>query len=564
MPRTFFLLSGLVSFACVMGAQPVISPDGVLNAASNIPTGLPNSGIAQGAMFVVYGSNLGPAQLRLAGSLPLLTSLGGASVSVTSGALTRPAFLVYASATQVAAVLPSTMPVGDATVTVSYGGQASLPARIQIVRSAFGIFTRNQGGTGPGITQNWVSPTTIPTTNSLIDAAAPGQVEILWGTGLGPISGDDSSAPAVGNLDADVEVLIGGRSARLLYKGRSPEFPGLDQVQFEVPAGVQGCYVPVAVRTESKYSNYATMAIASNGRYCANAVSFTSTELQSLEAAGAVRVGIINLNHVIIMAAGFPDQSSIEEGRANFYRRDLNEALSALSPAEDWWTAPLLAEPGSCMVYSYRTSNEAGDFTPIDPIRSAGLKAGSALGVSGPKGTKQIPLRNPALTSFKTTLGGSAANMPDYLDPGDYVVNNGSGGVDVPGFRANLRIPAGLVWTNRDAIRSIQRATGLTLTWSAADPESELVTIAGVSVRTDSKVRASFICSELASAGRFTVPAGVLASLPASSPSSGVVTEPSTGMLMLGASRPSRFTPAGIDIGIISYSTGTFLMVPFQ
>jgi hypothetical protein len=39
---------------------------GVVNVASNIPPGFPNYGIAQGALFAIYGNNLGPANLSVA------------------------------------------------------------------------------------------------------------------------------------------------------------------------------------------------------------------------------------------------------------------------------------------------------------------------------------------------------------------------------------------------------------------------------------------------------------------------------------------------------------------
>ena len=49
----------------------------VENAATNIPPGLPNSAIAQGSLFVVKGSNLGPKDVVIAGTFPLQTTIGG-------------------------------------------------------------------------------------------------------------------------------------------------------------------------------------------------------------------------------------------------------------------------------------------------------------------------------------------------------------------------------------------------------------------------------------------------------------------------------------------------------
>ena len=72
-------------------AQPVIQPGGVVNAASNVPDGLPNSGIAPGAIFLVNGTGLGddnptPMNLLQNTTFPLPSSQGlnGTSVQVNS------------------------------------------------------------------------------------------------------------------------------------------------------------------------------------------------------------------------------------------------------------------------------------------------------------------------------------------------------------------------------------------------------------------------------------------------------------------------------------------------
>ena len=64
-------------------AQPSVAPGAVLNAASYTPSGLPGAGIAQGSMFVVFGTGLGPQTLERIQSLPLPGSLARTAVSVT-------------------------------------------------------------------------------------------------------------------------------------------------------------------------------------------------------------------------------------------------------------------------------------------------------------------------------------------------------------------------------------------------------------------------------------------------------------------------------------------------
>jgi len=137
-------------------AQPVIASLGVRNAASYTLPGLPNSGVAQGSLFIVFGQNLGPAKIVQVSSFPLPTSQGlsGTSIQVTVNGTTVDAIMLYTLATQVAAVLPSKTPTGTGTITVTYNGQTSAPVPITVVRSSFGIFAVNQSGTGPGVLQN--------------------------------------------------------------------------------------------------------------------------------------------------------------------------------------------------------------------------------------------------------------------------------------------------------------------------------------------------------------------------------------------------------------------------
>ena len=64
MNRCFVGVSSLILLASGLSAAPVIQA--VQNAASNIRPGLPNAGIAQGSIFVVYGTGLGPTATSVA------------------------------------------------------------------------------------------------------------------------------------------------------------------------------------------------------------------------------------------------------------------------------------------------------------------------------------------------------------------------------------------------------------------------------------------------------------------------------------------------------------------
>ena len=220
---------------------------GVYNAASWAPPSLPNSGIAQGAMFTVYGSGLGPPTIQHAESYPLPTTQGlaGTTIQVTVGTVTETCIMLYTVATQAAAILPSATPTGFGTLTLSYQG-ANSSITIQVVAAAFGTFTLNQGGTGPAVvTDTAFNPITM------VNAAHPGDTLILWGTGLGAGSGDETEPPQPVDLGTGVQVFIENQPATVLYGGRGSS-AGVDQINFVVPAGISGgCKTSIAVREGS-------------------------------------------------------------------------------------------------------------------------------------------------------------------------------------------------------------------------------------------------------------------------------------------------------------------------
>lgn len=72
MTRLLFLCTFFVGIAT---ANPAITA--IQSAASNVPAGLPNAGIARGSMFVIAGAELGPGTYVVTSGFPLGTSLGG-------------------------------------------------------------------------------------------------------------------------------------------------------------------------------------------------------------------------------------------------------------------------------------------------------------------------------------------------------------------------------------------------------------------------------------------------------------------------------------------------------
>src|SRR5579864_215817 len=112
-------------FGAVASAQPTISA--VVNGASFSQVPLPNSSIAQGSFFSIFGANLGPATSAcgtnlgacLWSSYPLPTSIMGTSVSITVGGTTKMALVNLAISSQINAVMPSSISPGSGTLTVT-------------------------------------------------------------------------------------------------------------------------------------------------------------------------------------------------------------------------------------------------------------------------------------------------------------------------------------------------------------------------------------------------------------------------------------------------------------
>ena len=181
-----FLLAGTAAFA-----QPVINAQGAVNAASYRTPGLPGSGIAQGSMFSLFGTGLGPDPYVEA---VLFSPADRARRQFREprsasrwGDTTTAAILLFASPAQINAILPSTTPIGTGTVTVRYFNQASAPAPIQVVDSAFGIFAYNSAGSGQAVATDSNDQPTPSSTRSI-----PATMPSLWGTGLGAIASSDA------------------------------------------------------------------------------------------------------------------------------------------------------------------------------------------------------------------------------------------------------------------------------------------------------------------------------------------------------------------------------------
>ena len=252
-----------------VAGTPFISAGGVVNTASYAPGGAPNGSLAQGSYFTIYGSDLGPESGVKADAYPLPKTLGGVAVRIVSGSTTYDAPLVFVSKGQINAIIPSTVPVGSAKLTIVYGGKTSIEAPIIVAKTSVGVFFQRVNGKDLAIAQNVASATDYPLNLPGVPAK-PGQIVILWVTGMGPITGKDDGAPGGGDMaSVPVTITVSGIAAPRLYAGRQPETAAVDNIYFTVPSGISyGCQVPVAVTAGGVIANTTYIAITAGGSPC--------------------------------------------------------------------------------------------------------------------------------------------------------------------------------------------------------------------------------------------------------------------------------------------------------
>jgi uncharacterized protein (TIGR03437 family) len=200
--------------------------------------------VAPGAFVAIYGTNLaGSTATADAPNFPI--ALGDVRVTVNGAALP----IQYISPGQLNVIWPSVAP-GAAKLTVA-SDSGSFTTNVIVEPAVPSVFTMD-GMTAAAL--NAISGTVVSPTAPL---RAGVDVVALYLTGLGVTTRS-------GDLDyADIQpaVTIGGQACKVSYAGRAPGFPGLDQINCSVPAGVSGAAVPVVVISNGRTANTVTLNV---------------------------------------------------------------------------------------------------------------------------------------------------------------------------------------------------------------------------------------------------------------------------------------------------------------
>lgn len=271
-------------FVCRAAAQqPTVNQNGVVNAASYATANPP------GSLVTIFGTNMAgkAGELLIASTVPLSMHLKGPSDDISATVSGMPTPMYYATTTQSSVQLPWSVPAGTASIVVTRNGNSSPPQAMQVATFSPGIFTTSQNGVGMALAFNAIAITVNGKPTLAIAQPAgstPGLTAIpakagdhlfVYATGLGPVTPtiNDGSAPCAlsGCQSTDrqrttttqPQVLVGGVSAHIEFSGLAPQYVGVYQLQFTMPAGVSpGNAVPLQIKIGGAQSDPAKVTIA--------------------------------------------------------------------------------------------------------------------------------------------------------------------------------------------------------------------------------------------------------------------------------------------------------------
>jgi uncharacterized protein (TIGR03437 family) len=208
-------------------------------AAANFPLEL-----APDMLIAIYGSDLADQTAGTDGAT-FPTQLADAQVMVSGSAVP----LYYVSATQINAVLPSTITGLVPLTVVNSAGQSTVNLYIETAAPA--IFTQDSSGSGPAAALLAPALTLVTASNPL----QPGDYVALYLTGLGAPSPSDI-------VGIEPTVTVEGLDCPVSYAGTAPGYVGLDQINCQIPANATpNTSAPVVVTSGNRTSNTVTLAI---------------------------------------------------------------------------------------------------------------------------------------------------------------------------------------------------------------------------------------------------------------------------------------------------------------
>jgi uncharacterized protein (TIGR03437 family) len=219
-------------------AAPLAPLKSVVNAAS-YTTGP----VSPGELVTIFGTGIGPATAAGATTDPatgrLATTIGG--VEVLFNGIAAP--MIYASSTQVSAVVPYEMATApNPSVWINFAGQTSNAYPLSVAATAPGLFAQNASGSGPGAILNQDNSLNGPghgaANGSIVQVFMTGEGQTTPQSVTGAITTVTLPPPQVTPAPVQpITVTIGGQQALYTYAGEAPGMvAGVMQLNVQIPA----------------------------------------------------------------------------------------------------------------------------------------------------------------------------------------------------------------------------------------------------------------------------------------------------------------------------------------
>jgi uncharacterized protein (TIGR03437 family) len=227
-----------------------------------------NSTVAPDSLVSAFGTDLSTEQASTPSST-YPTTLGGTSLTLVDSSNTNyPVPLVYVGSGQVNYMVPPGVEDGPASLTITSGDGTVSQGVVLVAPVAPGIYSANANGQGVAAALVVTEHPDQSQTITLAFTCGSGECEpqpinlgqagdtvylALYGTGLRHASSLSAVSVQVGNL-----------SLPALYVGPQDQYPGLDQVNVQLPASLAGSgvvNVVVTAKDEGAASNVVTIAI---------------------------------------------------------------------------------------------------------------------------------------------------------------------------------------------------------------------------------------------------------------------------------------------------------------
>jgi uncharacterized protein (TIGR03437 family) len=222
---------------------PALYEGGVVSAADYA-----GWGVSPGEIVTIFGDNLGPATLTVAG--PPDGGIAAKSIAEAQVFFDGvPAPVLYVASGQIGVIVPYDVAGESSTrVQVEYRGVRSFPIEVPVLPSVPGIFSLDNTGRGRGAVLNQDG-----TINSPVNAAVKGSVVSVYATGGGQTQpwGVDGRITMTVLPKPLLPVLmsVGGVLGEVTYAGAAPGFvAGVMQINVRIPFDVApGPVVPLTL-----------------------------------------------------------------------------------------------------------------------------------------------------------------------------------------------------------------------------------------------------------------------------------------------------------------------------